>query len=509
MILAIKEMILVLVISLGVFKLAKPVAQKYCPAQDFAARCKVWLLLTVGVFLAPGFWIFIFVATPVLIRLRKKDSNPAAAFLFLHTAVPPCVVRIPMIFDLSFHLFLIFCLLAPTARQQLNDKLYSRAPSLKVLDILLLAYCVLSAWFFLRPEIAPGVLMQPTFTDCVRKTLVISCELYIPYFVISRTSQNRAAIQDMMASFTINCMLLAAVATFESARHWLLYGEFLSRWGFGSPGYLGRAGALRAMASSGHPLTLGYLLAVAFGFWLYLQKNIESKATRWALTCLFLSGLLAAYSRGPWVGAILIYFAYAALGPRAFQTTFKAVAGGLFLALVVAVSPLGAKIASVVPYFGGTVDMSNVIYRERLLDVSWRIIMDHPLLGDPDALLKMAEMRQGEGIIDLMNGFVAVLLNNGFVGLSLFGFFVIIASIKTLRLSAATAKSDPDLSKLGASLVACLLGCMIMMWAGGLLDEMTGVLVGFMAAYVDLGRRNSRDRESRKVTTHQLGLAAN
>jgi hypothetical protein len=55
--------------------------------------------------------------------------------------------------------------------------------------------------------------------------------------------------------------------------------------------------------------------------------------------------------------------------------------------------------------------------------------------------------------------------------------------------SAASAKSDPDLSKLGACLVACVLGSLVMMWAGGLIDMMTCVLVGLTAAYVDLGYR--------------------
>jgi hypothetical protein len=115
--------------------------------------------------------------------------------------------------------------------------------------------------------------------------------------------------------------------------------------------------------------------------------------------------------------------------------------------------------------------------------------MDHPWFGDQQALLKMEELRQGEGIIDLMNGFVNILLDNGFVGLSLFGLFIVIGSFKALRVSAASAKSDPDLSKLGACLVACVLGSLVMMWAGGLIDMMTCVLVGLTAAYVDLGYR--------------------
>lgn len=494
MILAVKELIVVLLISIGVFRLAKPVARLYCPNKDFARRCKVWIALTITVFMAPNFWVFVFVATPMLIILGKKDSNPAAAFLFLLYVVPSVSVRVPMIglsflFELDFPLLLTICLLTPTAWRLWKDRNAPRTQGLKVLEILLLAYCVLTAFVFLRPEIAPDVLMKPTFTDCLRRIFEIFFGLFVPYFVISRTSASRAAIQDMIASFSIKCALLAAVATFEYARRWLLYGELGSRWGLGSTGYISRGGDIRAMASAGHPLLLGYLLAVAFGLWLYLQQNVQSKLSRLSITGLLLLGLVAAYSRGPWVGAIVIYFSFAALGPRVLPRMFRAVAGLLLLASAVAVSPLGDKVARVIPYFGGTVDMDNVVYRERLFAQSWQIVMDHPWFGDQQALLRMQDLRQGEGIIDLMNGFINILLSNGFVGLSLFLLFIVIGSIKALRVSAATARSDPDLSKLGACLVACILGSMVMMWFGGLVDMMTCVLIGLIAAYVDVGRR--------------------
>jgi hypothetical protein len=493
-ILAIKELIVVLLISIGVFKLAQPVAQLYCPNKDFARRCKVWIALTVTVFIAPNFWVFVFVATPMLIMVAKRDSNPAAAFLFLLYLVPSISVPVPMIglsslFHLNFPLLLTICLLTPTAWRLWKHRNAPRTPGLKILEILLLAYGVLTAFVFLQAEVAPGVLMQPTFTDCLRRTFEIFFGLFIPYFVISRTSTNRAAIQDMIASFSIKCALLAAVASFEYVRKWLLYGELLSRWGFGPTGYISRGGDVRAMASAGHPLLLGYLLAVAFGFWLYLQQNVQSRVSRLTITGLFLFGLMAAYSRGPWAGAIAIYFSFAALGPRVLPKMFKAVGGILLLAMAVAVSPLGAKIARVIPYFGGSIDMDNVVYRERLFALSWQIIMDHPWFGDQQALLKMQELRQGEGIIDLMNGFVSILLSSGFVGLSLFLLFIAIASFKAFRVSTASAKSDPDLSKLGACLVACILGSLVMMWVGGLIEMMTCVLVGLTAAYVDVGRR--------------------
>jgi hypothetical protein len=491
---SIKELIVVLVIACGVFKLVQPVALRYCQASDFKNRCKVWLILTCAVFLAPNFWVFVFVATPLLIRLGRQDSNPAAAFLFLLYLLPAVSVRIPLIGQtyliiLDFHLLLTFCLLVPVARRLLNDRNAPAALQLKGTDVLLLAYCLLTSFLFVLPEIGRGILMEKTFTDCLRRVVMIFFGLFVPYFVISRTSANRAAINDMIASFTIKCTLLATVAIFESARGWLLYGEVRSRWGGGAGGYLARGGDIRAMASTGHPLILGYVLALAFGLWLYLQQGVESRASRILITGVLIFGLVAAYSRGPWLAAIVIYVAFAALGPRGLTRIFKAAAVMSLLGVAVAVSPLGKKVASVIPYFGGTVDKGNIDYRDRLAARSWEIIMGQPLFGDQRALLKMESLRQGEGIIDLINGYVIILLNNGFVGLSLFLGFVLVASFRAYRVSAGAGGSDPELSKLGACLVACVVGSLLLTWGAGLNELMYCVLVGLMVAYVDASRR--------------------
>jgi O-antigen ligase len=491
---SIKELIVVLIISIGVFKLVQPVAHRYCLESDFKNRRNVWLILTCAVFLAPNFWVFVFVATPLLIRLGRQDSNPAAAFLFLLFLLPAVSVRIPMIglsflINLDFHLLLTFCLLVPAARSFWKDKNGLAEPGLRATDVLLLAYCLLTSFVFVLPEIGRGILMDKTFTDCLRRLISISFGLFVPYFVISRTSTNRAAVNDMIASFSIKCALLATVAIFEGSRHWLLYGEVRSRWGEGAGGYLGRGGDIRAMASTGHPLLLGYLLALAFGFWLYLQQGVESRASRIMITGLFLFGLVASYSRGPWMAAIFIYFAFAALGPRGMTRSFKAAAITSLLGLAVAISPLGKKVASVIPYFGGTVDIGNIEYRDKLFARSWEIIMNQPWFGDQRALLKMESLRQGEGIIDLINGYIIILLNNGFVGLSLFLGFVLIASFRAYKVSARAGASDPELGKLGACLVACTLGALLLTWGAGLNELMYCVLVGLMVAYVDASRR--------------------
>ena len=74
--------------------------------------------------------------------------------------------------------------------------------------------------------------------------------------------------------------------------------------------------------------------------------------------CIWL-GLLAAYSRGPWIGAILIFFAFAALGPRPLPRLLKTASIVAAVGCTIALSPLGDKILSVLPFMGGTVDSGS------------------------------------------------------------------------------------------------------------------------------------------------------
>ena len=71
-------------------------------------------------------------------------------------------------------------------------------------------------------------------------------------------------------------------------------------------------------------------------------------------------------------------------------------------------------------------------------------------------MLKMQDLRQGEGIIDLVNTYMTVLLENGFVGMALFLSFILIALRRAWSASRRSRVADPDLSLLGASIVACI-----------------------------------------------------
>ena len=74
----------------------------------------------------------------------------------------------------------------------------------------------------------------------------------------------------------------------------------------------------------------------------------------------------------------------------------------------------------------------------------------------------MEYLRQGLGIIDLVNTYAEVALFYGLCGLSLFVGFILVGLYKAFRLARINLHSDPDLASLGISLVACILGTLVM-----------------------------------------------
>jgi O-antigen ligase len=471
---------------------------------DFARRRNVWCVLTAAAFLSPNFWIYALIAMPLLLWAGSKDSNPASLYLLLLHVIPPYAIRIPMVgisflFDADNYLLLSFFLMLPAAVRLVKRKDTDRIRGLQAMDFFLFAYGILTAFLFLHPETAAGVIMQATFTDCLRRVFLFLIGTVVPYFVISRSISDRRAMLDLMATYCLMCAGLAATALFETAKHWLLYGEMGDLFASANNDsvvstfsvYLLRGTSLRAMVSTGHPLVLGYLLAIGLGFWLYLQTHMKSNVSRLAVTALFWLGLLAAYSRGPWIGAVCIYCVFTVLKPGASSRFFKAIGFATILTIFVSLTPLKKKIVDVLPFLGGTVDNENLLYRHRLFDRAWQIILENPLFGDQNALLRMQDLRQGQGIIDLVNAYLEILLDNGFVGLFLVLSFIGIAVLKAWSLSRDSRHADPDLSMLGASLVSCIVATLLMMLNGGFgggSGKMFYVLAALAAAYVYLGR---------------------
>lgn len=486
-----KELIVVLGLSIPLFAAAKSTALIFMDEADFRLRRNVWLTLTIVAFLSPNFWLFAAIAAPMMYWAGKRDRNPIALFLMLMNLIPPIGVAIPPIlindmFSLTIFRLLSFCVLIPAALRIRKSREAQQIRGLRVMDAALLGFGALTIVLFVPPDYGGHLILQNSLTNDIRTAFLYIVDIYALFYVASRSCTDQRKLRETMAVFCLACSLLAIIAIFEGTKHWLLYTDINARWGGNGilDQYYMRGDSLRAQASTGEPMSLAFLLVFAFGFWLYLHSRVKDTRVKLAITGLLLLGLLVTFSRGAWMAAVLVYFAYAAFDPRG--RIVRSIAVFVIIGGIVLASPLGDKISSVIPFLGGTTDTDTLTYRERLLDRSWELIKAKPILGDQMALQKMQDLRQGQGIIDVVNAYVGVALFYGFTGLAIFLTFVLTPLARALRRSRQVFKTDPDSALLGASLAAAIVASLLVLADGSLgtgPQQIFYILMGLAGAY--------------------------
>src|SRR5882762_5988367 len=310
-----RALVVILVLASAVFVSAKaPACTMACTPGDFERRRNLWFGITLAAFLAHNFWIFIVVAAALLLFAQSRETNKLATYFFVLFAVPLIPADIPA-FGLLNHLFTIdylrllaLVVLLPAFVSLLNQPDSERLGR-PLPDKLLAGYLVLSFLLQLRVDSFTNALRHGGFYAFV--------DIFLPYYVASRSLKDLQGFRDALMAFVVAALVLSAIGAFEFGKGWLLYvpleDALDTRWGLGN--YLGRGQALRALGSTGQPIALGYTMAVAAGLFLFLRKSIPS-ATAWGLgMLLLLAGLIAALSRGPWVGAAAMFLIFVVTGP--------------------------------------------------------------------------------------------------------------------------------------------------------------------------------------------------
>lgn len=399
----------------------------------------------------------------IMLLAISRNHNRIALFFLLLFAVPPFAGLISGLglinyfAEMSSTRLLALALLAPaffTLRQQPYYQSFGKL----LPDKILLGYLCLIITLYFR---------DTSVTDALRQTLYLLIDLFLPYMVISRYVNTLQKFKEALLAFVIAALIMALISIFELVRHWLLYASLDNALGvnWGLSGYQGRSDMLRASASAGHPIVLGYIMTVAIGFYLFLQSampnNLKTKAGGLAL----LGGLIAPLSRGPWVGAGILVVTYILTGRNALKKLALLSLLSLISLPIIGVMPGGDKIINLLPFIGQT-EKENIEYRENLLDVSIIVIKKNWAFGSVNfkETPEMQSMIQGQGIIDIVNTYITIALSYGLVGLILFVsfFFVILKNIHLGMKIEANKNSEYYL--LGRSLLCTLISILVIIF---------------------------------------------
>jgi O-antigen ligase len=457
----VRALLVIAFLSVIMLWLARPLACAHAiQPQDYRRRALVWFALTLLSFLSQNYWVFVALSIPLLMIASSKDSNPLGFYLFLIFAVPPFRVQIPgmgileHIIAVDHTRWMAIAVLLPAClrlRKMPDTVPFGRT----AVDRFIVAYLLLLLALQFNGA---------TFTNLMRIGFNMTIDTVLPYYVASRALRDLRGFRDALMSFVVAVLLMAPMAVFEFSRYWLLYSGLetamgLPAWGMGN--YLARGEALlRASVSTGHPIVLGYVIAVALALSAYLRPSIPSQRF-WLVPLALSGGLVATVSRGPWVGAAAALLLLLMTGPAVGSKIVRAMLLGMVALPVVLMTKQGQKMLDYLPFIG-TVEAQTVEFRQRLFEVSLGVIAQNPFFGSfKGSQTGLEELRGSDGIIDVVNTYVLVALNSGVVGLVLFAAPFVIVSVGIARALHAMRDKTSELHLLGRALLAALIAIAI------------------------------------------------
>src|SRR5215203_4376578 len=99
----------------------KPLTVAVMRPADFNVRAFIWIALTILLFVAQSFWIFMLGAVLLILSVGRKDSNPLGLYFFILLLAPPFQSAVQgfgginYFISLDFLRLLSFVILLPTA----------------------------------------------------------------------------------------------------------------------------------------------------------------------------------------------------------------------------------------------------------------------------------------------------------------------------------------------------------------------------------------------------------
>lgn len=491
----VRALIVLMALSLVFFQVVRGAVSQLIPEATFRRWRNLWIAATLALFLSNSVWVCILVTGALLLLYRRREEHVMGLYFFLLFVSPPVPAEIPGL-GIIDHLWVLdhYRLLGVTLLLPVAFALFQRASTPRVgsspVDWWVLGYLALMSLLAFRPG---------NVTSGLRTVLSLWIDIFLPYYVASRSIRNEEGLRHAMTGFVVASMILSLVAIFEMLRGWKLYSAVLgalgvNEWMFG--GYLMRSGFLRPNATVGNSIVLGYVLVVALGFFLYLKELLSSPLHRFLGLALLAGGIVASLSRGPWVGSLLLVASYIAIGPKAVKRV-----GGLGLGVVAAfllmsLIPGGQLFIDMLPVIG-TADQGNVEYRANLITSALPVIERHLMLGSFDFLSapELQVMMQGEKIIDVVNSYIGVALYSGMIGLVLFlGIFL--STLLQIRKHARVARQlEPRVSVIGRSLFAAVSATMFIIYTVSSIIAIPVVywpLLGICVAYTGTIRDQMR-----------------
>jgi len=255
-----------------------------------------------------------------------------------------------------------------------------------------------------------------------REIVTIALGLGLPFFVFSRFVRDRAQFGYVVGALAGTALILAVIAIYEARFHWSVFYPVFANQSLGevmSHSLRVRAGLMRTPTAFNESTSFAVFQLVGV-FAIIASRRLFRNGFLWVGSFgLAIIGLLVAQSRGADLALLFGVFVLLMVRRRYILAAGIAAGGTLIVTLLIL---LASSIPKVAAFLGADRGYgSDGDYRQTLLRRGLQEGMRHPFFGDDKlrVVSRMADVVQGEGIVDFVNTYLMIFLNSGFVGLGL------------------------------------------------------------------------------------------
>lgn len=352
-------------------------------------------------------------------RYGTDRGGRLAAYALLMASMPPAELQLENIGGIGYVTslnpirLLSLTLLLPALLNRPPQETARPIPGwLRLCDLGIFGYLTLMA----------ALAWSSTATVLARHCIELVLDILVPYLALTRCAQSTPDRLRMLAVFVLAMCCQATIAVIESVSHHQFYNQLQHLMGTSWQLTWGefRSGFLRGQAAPQGPLILATMLLVAMGAAASLPGQHRAR-TGWLVYTLLLAGLWATFGRAAWLCAAALCVSLLVLPRIGGRLYIGAVALLSGIVTVGWTSGIGQQLTEgVIDLFNAEGRESfNILYRQELLEASVALLKQSPWLGVGDFLTPLAYLKQGEGIIDLVNTYLVVALNVGLIGLGL------------------------------------------------------------------------------------------
>ena len=254
-------------------------------------------------------------------------------------------------------------------------------------------------------------------TNVLRELLDHVLYYGVPYILVSRLVRTPADFRRVAVALACAGCLLATLLVAEFVFHWPFFRRMYANVGLdlGSPlAVKFREGNIRATGPFIEATAAAFCLTFALFAATQLRSAFGSKFYHLCVMGLLIVGVIAPQSRGALLG-VAVGFAAIFLYRRSQTVIAALLVGAAVLAVFFATVGVEPETKSTTHFHSS----ETVEYRKRLVARGMEEFNRTPLTGDslPNMLGRMADLRQGEGIVDFVNTYLWVVLLSGLAGL--------------------------------------------------------------------------------------------